>query len=348
MGSHQSRKACAMSVEKKAHAASGWVMLFATIAGYVGSTLLFIASIIGVAEADARWEPIGRPVMGLVIACVLFVVSIILSCGFFTLQPGQARVCVLFGKYVGTVRDEGLRWANPFYAKSLGGAGGEGAGVKVDASGVSLNGGGAGHKHVSKISTRARTYTGDRIKVNDKMGNPIEIATVIVWHVADTAKAVFDVDDYESYVEMITETALRHVASLYSYDHMADDDANANAITLRTNIEEVSEALKAELDRKLDVAGVEVDDARLTHLAYAQEIAQAMLRRQQAEAIIAARKKIVEGAVGMVDMALSQLSEGGVVEFDDDRKAVMASNLMVVLCGDSEAQPVVNTGTLYQ
>ena len=204
------------------------------------------------------------------------------------------------------------------------------------------------HQHSSKISTRARTYTGDRIKVNDKMGNPIEIATVIVWHVQDTAKALFDVDDYESYVEMITETGLRHVASLYAYDHMEDDDTNASTtITLRTNIEEVSEALKAELDRKLEVAGVEVDDARLTHLAYAQEIAQAMLRRQQAEAIIAARKKIVEGAVSMVDMALSQLSDGGVVDFDDDRKAVMASNLMVVLCGDNEAQPVVNTGSLY-
>jgi regulator of protease activity HflC (stomatin/prohibitin superfamily) len=172
-----------------------------------------------------------------------------------------------------------------------------------------------------------------------------------VWRVVDTAKAIFDVDDYESYVEMITETALRHVASLYAYDHMEDDDTSegaASTITLRTNIEEVSEALKVELDRRLEIAGVDILDARLTHLAYAQEIAQAMLRRQQAEAIIAARKKIVEGAVSMVDMALSQLSEGGVVDFDDDRKAVMASNLMVVLCGDSEAQPVVNTGSLYQ
>ena len=335
-----------MSVEKKAYAASGWAMLFVTIAGYVVSVLLFIWGIALSSNPFVRYETHLNLVFMLV-ACLLLVASIICSCGFFTLQPGQARVCVLFGKYVGTVRDEGLRWANPFFAKSLGSTNAaDDSSLEVNGSGAKVNLG--GHKHGSKISTRARTYTGDRIKVNDKMGNPIEIATVIVWHVADTAKALFDVDDYESYVEMITETALRHVASLYAYDHMEDDDANAKTITLRTHIEEVSEALRAELSKKLEVAGVEVDDARLTHLAYAQEIAQAMLRRQQAEAIIAARKKIVEGAVGMVDMALAQLSEGGVVEFDDDRKAVMASNLMVVLCGDSEAQPVVNTGTLYQ
>ena len=332
-----------MSVEKKAHAASGWAMLFVVVAVYLASVLMFAWSFIAFITWDEfmfRRNPGPHPILLLIVATLLFVGASFLRRGFFTLQPGQARVCVLFGKYVGTVRDEGLKWANPLYAKSLGIT--SSAGAEGEAKGATS------HRHDSKISVRARTYTGDRIKVNDKMGNPIEIATVIVWHVADTAKALFDVDDYESYVEMITETALRHVASLYSYDHMADDDANADAITLRTNIEEVSEALQAELSHKLAVAGVEVDDARLTHLAYAQEIAQAMLRRQQAEAIIAARKKIVEGAVGMVDMALSQLSEGGVVEFDDDRKAVMASNLMVVLCGDSEAQPVVNTGTLYQ
>lgn len=330
-----------MSVEKKAHAASGWVMLFVVVAGYVLSLLLIASSFITLIMWDGWYRPQPSPLPLMLLGCVLFIATSIARRGFFTLQPGQARVCVLFGKYVGTVRDDGLKWANPFYAKSLGRSSAAGASTSEAAASTV-------HRHDSKISVRARTYTGDRIKVNDKMGNPIEIATVIVWHVADTAKALFDVDDYESYVEMITETALRHVASLYSYDHMEDDDTNANSITLRTNIEEVSETLKAELDRKLEVAGVEVDDARLTHLAYAQEIAQAMLRRQQAEAIIAARKKIVEGAVSMVDMALSQLSEGGVVDFDDDRKAVMASNLMVVLCGDSEAQPVVNTGTLYQ
>lgn len=332
-----------MSVEKKAHAASGWVMLFVVVAGFVASALLGLRFFVILADPFYFYRGgIPLPLLCLLGSTILFIVSCIASRGFFTLQPGQARVCVLFGKYVGTVRDEGLRWANPFFSKSLGRTSAATDNVAEGAANA------AGHRHGSKISTRARTYNGDRIKVNDKMGNPIEIATVIVWHVADTAKALFDVDDYESYVEMITETALRHVASLYAYDHMEDDDANATSITLRTNIEEVSEALKAELSRKLEIAGVQVDDARLTHLAYAQEIAQAMLRRQQAEAIIAARKKIVEGAVSMVDMALSQLSEGGVVEFDDDRKAAMASNLMVVLCGDSEAQPVVNTGTIYQ
>ena len=337
-----------MSVEKRAYAASGWGMLGLNICMYLLSPVLFFLSIYHLSSWD------GNGFLGLlfmVLSCVLIIGAIIVSCGFFTLQPGQARVCVLFGKYVGTVRDEGFRWANPFYSRSLGTSSQGGVETAVaNSKAVEALSSVTTHRHGSKISTRARTYTGDRIKVNDKMGNPIEIATVIVWHVQDTAKAVFDVDDYESYVEMITETGLRHVASLYAYDHMEDDDTSegvASTITLRTNIEEVSEALKVELDRKLEVAGVEVDDARLTHLAYAQEIAQAMLRRQQAEAIIAARKKIVEGAVSMVDMALSQLSDGGVVEFDEDRKATMASNLMVVLCGDSEAQPVVNTGSLY-
>ena len=335
-----------MSVEKKAHAASGWSMLAACIVAYLASIVMFIRCIHLMILADDGIVSGFRVFLALAAFMVLLTVAVIINCGFFTLQPGQARVCVLFGKYVGTVRDEGFRWANPFYSHSLGiTSASEGSALEASSEGVKVRVG--AHKHGSKISVRARTYTGDRIKVNDKMGNPIEIATVIVWRVSDTAKAVFDVDDYESYVEMITETALRHVASLYAYDHMEDDDSKANSITLRTNIEEVSEALKAELDRKLEIAGVEVDDARLTHLAYAQEIAQAMLRRQQAEAIIAARKKIVEGAVGMVDMAVEMLAAGGNIELDDERKATMASNLMVVLCGDADAQPVVNAGSLY-
>ena len=280
---------------------------------------------------------------------MLLIVAIIVTCGFFSLQPGQARVLVLFGNYVGTVRESGFYWVNPFYSHSLGT---DGTGASIDVSleegTPSVKAAAAAKALSTKVSLRARTLNGDRLKVNDKMGNPIEIATVVVWHVADTAKALFDVDHYPSYVAMQTETALRHVASVYAYDHMEDDDASNSSITLRSNIEEVSESLKEELDRRLAPAGVSVDDARLTHLAYAPEIAQAMLRRQQAEAIIAARKKIVEGAVSMVDMALKELSDGGVVEFDDDRKAVMASNLMVVLCGESEAQPVLNTGSLYQ
>jgi len=187
-----------------------------------------------------------------------------------------------------------------------------------------------------------RTLNGERLKVNDKMGNPIEIATVVVWHVADTAKALFDVDDYQSYVAMQAETALRHVASVYAYDHLEDESDAAGAITLRANVEEVSEALRRELASRLAPAGVEVDDARLTHLAYSPEIAQAMLRRQQAEAVIAARKKI-----SMVDMAVKEMAAGGTIELDDERKAQMASNLMVVLCGESEAHPVLNAGSLY-
>ena len=332
-----------MSIEKKITAPSGWVMLFVTIVAYLLSPVILVAGILNVESGNN-----GLGALLIILYCVDLTAAIIMSCGFFTLQPGQARVCVLFGNYKGTVRDEGFRWANPFYSRNLGMASeaGDQGGVEVSSSGIKL-GGGSKHSHGSKISTRARTYNGDRIKVNDKMGNPIEIATVVVWRVVDTAKAVFDVDDYESYVYTVTETALRHVASVYSYDHMEDDDTLANTITLRTNIEEVSEALRVELDRRLEMAGVDVVDARLTHLAYAPEIAQAMLRRQQAEAIIAARKKIVEGAVSMVDMAVEKLAEGGNIDLDDERKAAMASNLMVVLCGDSEAQPVLNTGTLY-
>ena len=342
-----------MTVEKQARAASGWPMLFVNLVLYVVAIWGMVQGIIILASAEEVGvaAPVTGPVL-LVGGIVLLIANIIVSSGFFSLQPGQARVLVLFGNYVGTVRESGFYWVNPFYSHSLGS---DGTGASIDVSleegtpSVKAAAAAAAAKALStKVSLRARTLNGDRLKVNDKMGNPIEIATVVVWHVADTAKALFDVDHYPSYVAMQTETALRHVASVYAYDHMEDDDASNQSITLRSNIEEVSESLKEELDRRLAPAGVSVDDARLTHLAYAPEIAQAMLRRQQAEAIIAARKKIVEGAVSMVDMALKELSDGGVVEFDEDRKAVMASNLMVVLCGESEAQPVLNTGSLYQ
>jgi regulator of protease activity HflC (stomatin/prohibitin superfamily) len=193
-----------------------------------------------------------------------------------------------------------------------------------------------------KVSVRARTLNGPKLKVNDRRGNPVEIATVVIWRVKDTAQAVFDVDDFEQYVETQSETALRHLASSYAYDH-----GEENEITLRSNVDEVSRALKEELEQRLARAGVVVEEARLTHLAYAPEIAQAMLRRQQAEAVIDARQKIVHGAVSMVEMALHDLTEKGVVELDTERKAAMVSNLMVVLCGESEVHPVVNTGTLY-
>lgn len=330
-----------MSTEKIIKSKSGWLFLLITIALFAVAALFlanFVLSAIA-ADRNPRLDPSFPSIIG---ALVFFFAGLFVSSGLFSLQPGQAKVCVLFGKYIGTVKDEGLRWANPYYAKNLSTNVGD---LSSLASGTGVP---TVNVHTSIISTRARTLNGDVLKVNDRMGNPIEIAEVVVWRVSDTAKALFDVDDYDSYVAMQAETALRHVASIYSYDHMEDESESNTAITLRSNIEEVSEALQSELSRNLSVAGITVDDARLTHLSYAPEIAQAMLRRQQAEAIIAARKKIVEGAVSMVDMALTQLSENGVVEFDEDRKAVMASNLMVVLCGESEAQPVLNTGSLQQ
>ena len=330
-----------MSTEKIIKSKSGWLFLLITIALFAVAALFLASFVLSAIAADRnpRLDPSFPSIIG---ALVFFFAGLFVSSGLFSLQPGQAKVCVLFGKYIGTVKDEGLRWANPYYAKTLSTNLGDLSSLATSTGTPSVN------VHTSIISTRARTLNGDVLKVNDRMGNPIEIAEVVVWRVSDTAKALFDVDDYDSYVAMQAETALRHVASIYSYDHMEDESESNTAITLRSNIEEVSEALQSELSRNLSVAGITVDDARLTHLSYAPEIAQAMLRRQQAEAIIAARKKIVEGAVSMVDMALTQLSENGVVEFDEDRKAVMASNLMVVLCGESEAQPVLNTGSLQQ
>lgn len=339
-----------MSVEKQLKAKSGYGMLATLIAALVVIIALFIWSVMGFVNTPDGVDAPAMYGIGMAASIIAFCLWFIPLAGFFSLQPGQARVCILFGKYVGTVRDEGFFWANPFYARSMG------AGVPLremielelsDSKAAKVAADKAAKGNPTTISTRVRTLNGERLKVNDKMGNPIEIATVVVWHVADTAKALFDVDDYQNYVSMQAETALRHVASVYAYDHLEDESDSTNAITLRANVEEVSEALRSELSHRLAPAGVEVDDARLTHLAYSPEIAQAMLRRQQAEAVIAARKKIVEGAVTMVDMAVKELADGGTIELDEERKATMASNLMVVLCGESEARPVVNTGSLY-
>ena len=243
------------------------------------------------------------------------------------------------------MRSGGFHWANPFYSNGP-------AGKPVADAGRDPAATAGGKKTTStrtvkrfpryKVSVRARTLNGPKLKVNDRRGNPVEIATVVVWRVRDTAQAVFDVDDYELYVETQSETALRHLASSYAYDHGEEHE-----ITLRSNVDEVSLALEQELEERLARAGVIVEEARLTHLAYAPEIAQAMLRRQQAEAVIDARQKIVHGAVSMVDMALRELAEKNVIELDTERKAAMISNLMVVLCGEAEVHPVVNTGTLY-
>ena len=339
-----------MSVEKKIKAKSGYGMLAMVAVLLVVIVGLFIWSVAGMAGTP---EGVDTPAVygwGLGVSIFAFLLWFIPLSGFFSLQPGQARVCILFGKYVGTVRDEGFFWANPFYSRSMGGSAGIGEMLELemsDSKAAKAAAQKAAKGNPTTISTRVRTLNGERLKVNDKMGNPIEIANVVVWHVADTAKALFDVDDYQSYVAMQAETALRHVASIYAYDHAEENSDSMDAITLRANVEEVSTALKHELSQRLAPAGVTVDDARLTHLAYSPEIAQAMLRRQQAEAVIAARKKIVEGAVSMVDMAVKEMAAGGTIELDEERKAQMASNLMVVLCGESEAHPIVNAGSLY-
>ncbi len=231
--------------------------------------------------------------------------------GFFMVQPNQAKVMTLFGSYVGSVRETGLRWTIPLFIRKT-------------------------------ISLRIRNFESAKIKVNDNLGNPIEIASIVVWSVTDSAEAVFEVDSYESYVNIQSEAALRNMASSYAYDPQDED-----GIALRSHPQQISEKLKEEIQDRLGRAGVTVHEARISHLAYAQEIASAMLQRQQATAIIAARAKIVEGAVGMVEMALERLHDKGVVELDEERKAVMVSNLLVVLCGDKSTQPVVNTGSLY-
>lgn len=244
---------------------------------------------------------------------VFAIIFVIICCGFFNLSPNQAAVLRLFGDYKGTVRQTGILWTNPFYSKK-------------------------------KLSLRSRNLNGDIIKVNDQIGNPIEIAAVIVWKIGDTYKASFDVESYESFVKVQSESAVRHLANLYPYDF--SENAKSDK-TLRGNTEEVAESLKNELQERVEKAGVQIEEARISHLAYAPEIAAAMLQRQQASAVIAARQKIVEGAVGMVEMAIDKLSEKGVVDLDEERKAAMVSNLMVVLCAEKAASPIVNAGTLY-
>ena len=274
------------------------------------------------------------------LAWVVLVISVVLLRGFFSLQPNEARVLVLFGSYKGSVRRSGFHWANPFYSGDWKAQGSfESRMVRTKPASIGPASSALGR---NKISLRARTLNGEKLKVNDKRGNPIEIAAVVVWRIDDTARAFFDVDDYENYVPIQSESALRHIANLYSYD-----DGEGEETTLRSNVDEVAQALRGELQERLSKAGVVVDETRLTHLAYAPEIAQVMLRRQQAEAVIAARQKIVQGAVGMVDMALKELSEKNVVHLDDERRAAMVSNLMVVLCSESEVHPIVNAGTLY-
>jgi regulator of protease activity HflC (stomatin/prohibitin superfamily) len=291
--------------ELSVRTANGWVMLIVTIALLAAGLYLIIHPLVAM-EGGAPFNA-----KELIAGLVCEVAFIFMIPGFFTLQPNEAAVLILFGAYRGTQRRSGFHWTNPLNRKL-------------------------------KISLRARNLNGEKLKVNDKRGNPIEIAAVVVWRVQDTTQAVFDVDDYETYVEIQSESAVRHLASAYAYDHGED-----NEITLRSGLDEVAVALRNELTERLSKAGVAVEEARLTHLAYAPEIASAMLRRQQAEAVIAARQKIVHGAVSMVDMALRELAEKQVVNLDEERKAAMVSNLLVVLCGEAEVHPIVNAGTLY-
>ena len=295
------------SQELPVHVLNGWFMLLVDIALLALGIWLLVSSILAVQEHGQPF-PVGR----FVAALLLLTCVGLLAAGHFTLQPNQARVLILFGAYKGTVRTSGFHWANPFYSRG------------------------------SRVSLRAHNFNTEKLKVNDKRGNPIEIAAVVVWRVMDTAQACFDVEDYDQYVSVQSESAVRHLASSYAYDQGED-----NEFTLRSSADEVAGALKTELQARLAKAGVLVEESRITHLAYAPEIAQAMLRRQQAEAVIAARQKIVHGAVSMVEMALHDLSEKGVVKLDEDRRAAMVSNLLVVLCAESEVTPVVNTGTLY-
>ena len=282
--------------EKPAATANGILMVFILL-GLVALAVFFV---------------LGRmvPFLGLTIVAIVFIAA-----GFFMLQPNEAVVLTLFGDYLGTAREPGLRWTLPWNIRK-------------------------------KVSARARNHNIDTLKVNDKRGNPVEIAAVVVWRVEDTAQALFDVEDFENFVRVQSESALRHIATGYNYDE--GEETGHVEVTLRGGADTVADALRGELQARVQMAGVKVEETKLTHLAYAPEIAGAMLRRQQAEAVISARTKIVTGAVSMVEMALKSLSEKNVVELDDERRATMVSNLMVVLCSERDTQPIINAGSLYQ
>jgi regulator of protease activity HflC (stomatin/prohibitin superfamily) len=289
--------------ERENAALPGLPILIGAVALIVLSVYQFITFINGIREPSTA---------ALIWSAILLVVAVVLLIGLFVVNPNEGKVLQFFGSYAGTVKRPGLRWANPLYTKK-------------------------------RISQRIRNFESAHLKVNDNEGNPIEIAAVVVWRVVDTAEAVFEVDDYNNYVKVQSEAALRNLATRYTYD--AHDDAQ---MSLRGHTAAVAEHLRNEIQDRLSRAGVEVMESRIRHLAYAQEIAQAMLQRQQAGAIIAARQRIVEGAVGMVEMALDMLSRRDIVTLDNERKAAMVSNLLVVLCGDRSTQPIVNTGTIYQ
>ena len=290
--------------ERRHHSMDGYLMIV------IGLSLI-AAGIYATVSLLSAVDPAALAVLARV---AMIILGIFTLSGLYMLQPNEAALLALFGKYKGTDRSEGLRWDYPFFSKR-------------------------------KLSLRARTLNTPPLKVNDKRGNPVEIGAAIVWRVEETALAIYNVDDFERFVNVQAEAALRHLASQYAYDN--GEDLHEGETTLRAGMDVVANAMRVELHSRFAAAGIDVEDAKLTHLAYAQEIAQVMLRRQQAEAIISARKKIVHGAVSMVEEALRGLSERKIVELDDERKAAMVSNLLVVLCSDKETQPIINTGTLY-
>ena len=280
-----------------------------SFSGYMALLMLLVLVVL-VVDSVIQAVQLQSPVILFTFVVPGVILFILGAVGLFMVHPNQARVLTLFGKYVGSARETGLRWANPFFAKKT-------------------------------VSLRVRNFDCDPLKVNDSSGNPIEIAAVVVWKVVDSAEAIFEVDDYISFVEIQSEAALRNLATTYPYE------AHEGEVALRSNPQQIAEELKSEVQDRLDKAGVQVIEARISHLAYAPEIASAMLKRQQAQAIVAARRQIVDGAVGMVKMALDELKEQDVIELDDEKKAAMVSNLLVVLCGEENAQPVLNTGSLY-
>jgi regulator of protease activity HflC (stomatin/prohibitin superfamily) len=328
------------TVERERHAVSGWLALAVLLLWFIAALAVFVSA--GPPVADGG--PSAAAGIRVLIGLVMLGLGLFSCFGFFTLEPNEGRVLILFGEYKGTVRHSGFHWANPLYARSRGPVpGSTPVPKKVRLGAISVPNATMTQPNLkTKLSLRAHNFNSETLKVNDKRGNPVEIAAVVVWRVDDTAQAVFDVEDYESYVQVQSESAIRSIASLYAYDHGEEHEA-----TLRGGGDEVARELQKELEVRLKKAGVVVEEARLTHLAYAPEIAPAMLRRQQAEAVIAAREKIVLGAVSMVEMALNELAKKDVVKLDEERKAAMVSNLLVVLCGTEEASPVINTGTLY-
>ncbi len=324
--------------EKELHAGNGWGVLFITILLLVGALALVIFSGIGLDESDMtdgiyKASDIAGMVIGIIWICVGWIPFI----GLRVIKPNEAIVVTLFGKYIGTLKKEGFFFINPFSTAV--------APKNTNGPVITTNPNGAitlGSTLNNKLSLKTMTHDNGRQKINDLMGNPIEVGIVVTWRIVNTAKAVFNVDNFSSFLSIQADSTLRDVARCFPYDSTDDDEK-----TLRGSSTEISEQLKKLLQERVEIAGLEIIEARITHLAYAQEIAAAMLQRQQATAIIEARQKIVDGAVGMVEMALNKLAEGNVCELDEERKAQMVCNLLVVLCGNKDAQPIVNSGSIY-